>query len=88
MSSQSGLQAKNILIFGATGAIGSHIIDALVDARADYERLAIFTSPATVKNKSDLIAQLKSKGVEIIVGDLKSEEQVRKAYEGNNQSIF
>lgn len=73
---------KKILIFGATGVIGKYITQALIDRRSDFERIGIFTSQSTAENKKEEIERLKSNGVEVLVGDAKSEEDVSKAYDG------
>jgi uncharacterized protein YbjT (DUF2867 family) len=73
---------SNVLLFGATGQIGSFILDAILSARDKFERVAIFTSQNTVDTKGDLLTQLKKSGVEIIVGDISDEAAVGKAYEG------
>ena len=75
---------RNLLLFGATGQIGTFILDALLSARDKFERIAIFTSQNTVETKADSLAQLKKNGVEIIVGEISDEEAVGKAYEGMN----
>lgn len=41
-----------------------------------------FSLPETVKNKSDEIKAWEKKGVEINVGDVNSEDDVRKAFQG------
>jgi hypothetical protein len=74
--------SKNILVFGATGTIGTFIIGAIVEAKASFDRIAIFTSPNTVETKKEHIGELKASGVEIIVGDVRNEKDVLKAYEG------
>ena len=73
--------SKDIIIFGATGVIGVFLTQALVDAKASFGRLAIFTSPSTVERKAELINKLKQQGVEIIVGDLLSENELDAARE-------
>jgi nucleoside-diphosphate-sugar epimerase len=73
---------KNILIFGATGLIGTHITKAILDNKNQWSKVAVFTSPNTVKTKPDVISHLKSQGVEIIEGDITSDVDVNKAYEG------
>jgi 1-deoxy-D-xylulose 5-phosphate reductoisomerase len=75
---------RNLLLFGATGQIGTFILDALLSARDNFERIAIFTSQNTAETKADSLAQLKKNGVEIIVGEISDEEAVGKAYEGMN----
>jgi FlaA1/EpsC-like NDP-sugar epimerase len=73
---------KKVLIFGATGVIGKFIIQELVNARSSFDKIGIFTSPETVHNKLDEINSWKEKGVDIKVGDVNSEDDVKKAYEG------
>jgi uncharacterized protein YbjT (DUF2867 family) len=74
--------APNILIIGATGAIGKPITTQIIAAKSNFGRLAILTSPNTIANKPSEIDALKAQGVEIFVGDLGSEEDVKKAYQG------
>lgn len=74
---------RNILIFGATGTIGSFITNSIVSARSDFNRVAIFTTaPAAGSAKEQALEELKSKGVEIIIGDIASESDVVNAYKG------
>ncbi|OGM48954.1 isoflavone reductase family protein [Aspergillus bombycis] len=80
----TSFKPKNILLFGATGNIGSYILDAILAAREEFDRVAIFTSLATAAAKKDFLDDLKrSKNVEVLVGDLQQDEDaVKKAYEG------
>ncbi|KAE8374206.1 hypothetical protein BDV26DRAFT_270453 [Aspergillus bertholletiae] len=79
----ASFQPKNVLLFGATGNIGTYILDAILAARGEFDRVAIFTSPATAASKKDLLEDLKrTKGVEVLVGDVQDEDAVRKAYDG------
>jgi nucleoside-diphosphate-sugar epimerase len=73
---------QNILLFGATGQIGSHILSALLSARTEFQRIAIFTSLSTATSKAEHLNALKANGVEVIVGDLTAEADVKRAYEG------
>ena len=75
-------KTKNIIIFGATGLIGEHITNAIVSNKADFGRLAIFTSQNTLQSKSDAIDKLKSQGVEVITGDLTSKSDINEALKG------
>lgn len=75
-------KTQNILIFGATGVIGKHITNAIVSSKADFGRIAIFTSPNTFKSKSDTINNLKSHGVEVILGDITAADDVNQALNG------
>lgn len=74
--------SSKVLVFGATGVIGSYIIQELQKAQPSFEKLGLFTSPATAKSKSEEIKGWKGKGVDVIIGDVNSEEDVKKAYEG------
>ena len=73
---------KNILIFGATGSIGTHITNAILNSKENFGKISIFTSQETVSKKSDVIEKLKSRGASIITGDITSESDVTSAYNG------
>lgn len=75
-------KTENILIFGATGLVGEHITNAIVQNASDFGRVAIFTSYNTLLSKSDEIEGLKSRGVEILSGDITSEGDVSEALSG------
>ncbi|PGH27550.1 hypothetical protein AJ80_00791 [Polytolypa hystricis UAMH7299] len=77
----AGLQAKNILVFGATGLIGKEILAALIDAKSKFNRIAIFTSLSTATNKAATIEKIKAEGINVIVGDIKNEKDVLAAYQ-------
>lgn len=80
-------QPKNILLIGATGQIGSHILSALLTARQEFNRIALFTSPSTASKKATYLADLRTKNqVEVIVGDITSENDIRNAYNGTEYS--
>lgn len=71
---------RDILIFGATGVIGKYITEEIVKAKSSFGKVGIFTSQNTVDSKADEIKALKEKGVEVIVGNVDSEDDVNKAY--------
>lgn len=73
---------RRILIFGATGLIGSHITRSILQARGEFEEIAIFTSPGTVERKASVISSLENAGARIIAGDIQNEEDVKQAYDG------
>ncbi|KAF2207006.1 hypothetical protein CERZMDRAFT_88894 [Cercospora zeae-maydis SCOH1-5] len=73
---------RDILIFGATGLIGTHIADAILKSKDKFGRIAIFTSQNTISTKPREIDSLKARGAEIFVGDLTSESDLNKAYDG------
>jgi hypothetical protein len=62
--------------------IGSFITEAIIQRKSSFERIAIFTSPATAESKADKINALKNEGVEIIIGDVANADNVAKAYKG------
>lgn len=72
--------APNILIVGATGAIGKPITNQMLSAKSNFGRLAILTSQTTLNDKADEIKLLKRNGVDVFVGDLTVEDDVKKAY--------
>lgn len=73
---------RNILIFGATGLIGSHITHAILEDASSFGSITIFTSPKTTTTKADKIKSLTSRGVRVIAGNITSEEDVNNAYTG------
>lgn len=73
---------KNILVFGATGVIGRHIVHALLENKSSFGKIAAFTSPQSVKDKAELFAKARNRGVEIITGDLTDENQIAEVYKG------
>jgi nucleoside-diphosphate-sugar epimerase len=75
---------RKILVFGATGVIGKYILQEIVNARSSFDKIGLFTSSSTVENKSQEIQKWKDGGVEVIVGDVSSEEDVKKAYQGKS----
>ena len=73
---------KKILLFGATGVIGKYILDALVTSNSSFEKIGIFTSLGTAEKKKADLDALKQKGVEVVVGDVNAEDDVKAAYQG------
>ena len=78
---------QNILIFGATGTIGRFITQELNAAKSSFSRIGIFTSQATSQTKAAELQAWKEKGVNILIGDISSEEDVLNAYKGNYKTI-
>ncbi|KAL3457518.1 hypothetical protein BJX64DRAFT_293008, partial [Aspergillus heterothallicus] len=76
------MSKSNLLVFGATGAIGSYIIAAIVNAKDSFNRIAVFTSPSTLSTKASEISALRDNGVEIITGDVTKKGDVVAAFEG------
>jgi saccharopine dehydrogenase-like NADP-dependent oxidoreductase len=82
MSQTGSSSCKKLLIFGATGLIGSRITQEIVRNKSKFDRIAIFTSPGTYESKASEIQKLKDEGVDVIVGDVTNSEDVKKAYQG------
>ncbi|KAL4745371.1 hypothetical protein BDW72DRAFT_186743 [Aspergillus terricola var. indicus] len=76
------MSKSNLLIFGATGAIGSYITAAITDARDAFGRIGIFTSRSTLTSKTKEINALRERGVDILVGDVTSKHDMQKAFDG------
>ncbi|KAI5856188.1 NAD(P)-binding protein [Durotheca rogersii] len=84
MATTSHLPSK-ILIFGATGAIGKYITDAILSAEAlATQQISIFTSAVTVSNpgKQALLSSWESQGLSVITGNLNDAGDIEKAYDG------
>jgi uncharacterized protein YbjT (DUF2867 family) len=71
---------KKLLIFGATGLIGSRITAEIVRCKNNFDRIGIFTSKGTSESKATGLSKLKDQGVEIIIGDMTNADDVTKAY--------
>jgi uncharacterized protein YbjT (DUF2867 family) len=87
MAAQRALP-KHILVFGATGLIGKPIVEEIYNAKSSFGKIGIFTSKSTAKSKPDELNSWKEKGVDVIVGDVNSEVDVARAYEGAYSSII
>ncbi len=75
------LQARNVLVTGAGGFIGSHLVEALILRGANVRAFVRYNS----RGDAGLLRELDSKvlkEVEIIGGDLRDEDAVRKAVHG------
>jgi nucleoside-diphosphate-sugar epimerase len=77
----------SILVFGATGLAGKYIIDAIVENKASFGNIGIFTSPNTVDTKPEIIKKLKENGVDVHVGDISKEADVVEAYKGRANGL-
>ena len=77
-----GESKENLLVFGATGYIGAYILKEILKNKDSFGRIAIITSPSTVENKSAQLQNLKSEGVEVIVGDVTTPTDVLNAFKG------
>ena len=73
---------QNVLLIGATGNIGKHILESVVRAKSQFKRIAVLTSQNSLNTKADLFNSVKSKGVEIHTGDISKEADVKTALKG------
>ena len=76
-----GFATKKVLVTGAGGFIGSHVVEALVDRGAAVRAFTRYNSRADV----GLLGQLPSKtyaAVDVIFGDLRDQQAVREAAKG------
>ena len=76
----AGYIPKNILVFGVTGVIGRYLVDALIENKSSFGKIAAFTSPQSAIEKPEVFAKLKDRGVEIITGDLHDEKTIAEVY--------
>ncbi|EEP77100.1 conserved hypothetical protein [Uncinocarpus reesii 1704] len=81
-SSSPDLKARKVLVFGATGLIGSRIVNSLAAAKSNFEAIIVFTSASTLEKKPHLVESLKNRGIGVITGDVNNEDDVRAAYQG------
>jgi dTDP-glucose 4,6-dehydratase len=80
------LYARNVLVTGAGGFIGSHLVEALISRGANVRAFVRYNS----RGDAGLLRALDErilKQVEIIGGDLRDEDAVRKAVQGR-QVVF
>lgn len=81
----ASVKASNILIFGATGFIGTFITEKVIAAQPAFSHVTIFTSTNTVNTKGELLDKWKKAGnVTVITGDIESEADVSSAYRDHN----
>src|SRR6266498_4378266 len=74
-------QDKQVLVTGAGGFIGSHLVEALLNKGAKVRAFVRYTS----RKDPGLLRQLRPEdfaNVEIIAGDLRDEDAVRQAVRG------
>ncbi|KFA81547.1 hypothetical protein S40288_09054 [Stachybotrys chartarum IBT 40288] len=74
------IPSKRILVLGATGVVGKVLTNSLLNAGPAFDHIGIFTSAESAASKSALLDEFRSRGAEVIVGDLFSEEDVLNAY--------
>ncbi|MFI8261237.1 SDR family NAD(P)-dependent oxidoreductase [Streptomyces sp. NPDC085665] len=75
----SSVRGKRILVTGGAGTIGSHVVDLLVDKGA---REVVVLDNFVRGRAANLARALKSGAVDVVEGDIRDRETVRKATEG------
>ncbi|MEV6580014.1 SDR family NAD(P)-dependent oxidoreductase [Streptomyces sp. NPDC051582] len=75
----SSVRGKRILVTGGAGTIGSHVVDQLVDNGA---REVVVLDNFVRGRLGNLARALKSGAVNVVEGDIRDRETVRKATEG------
>lgn len=80
-------ETKSVLVFGATGLIGTYILEAILAASPSFKKVAIFTSSSTAKSKAALIDKLRARNVQIHIGDIKSTVDVNEAYSAGYDTV-
>jgi len=76
-------EEKNVLVTGATGFIGSHLVEKLVNLGAHVKAFAHYNSQNSIALLDTLPESIKRK-IEIVWGDIKEIESVREASKGVN----
>lgn len=77
----ASIKASNILIFGATGFIGTYITEKVLAAQPAFNHITIFTSAETAATKSALLDTWTATGrVSVVTGSADSEADVKAAY--------
>ncbi len=71
---------KKILVVGATGNLGPHLVKAFVDGG---HQVSALIRPATIQN-AQKIDPLKQQGVRLIEGDLEDQDSLDRACEGQD----
>ena len=72
------LKNKKVLVTGAAGFIGSHLVEELVKLGANVRAFVMYTSTGILENLELIPEEVLAK-IEIVRGDLRSAEGVRKA---------
>jgi nucleoside-diphosphate-sugar epimerase len=73
---------ENLLLLGATGYIGSYILEQILKAKSNFGKISIFTSASTATNKPTELEKLRSQGVSVIIGDTSNASDLLRAFDG------
>lgn len=74
--------SKKILVLGATGVVGKALTNSLLNAKGVFEKIGIFTSAESAAKKEELLDTYRTRGANILIGDLYRDEDVLEAYKG------
>jgi NAD dependent epimerase/dehydratase len=80
---KADLKGTPVLVTGAGGFIGSHLVETLVHRGARTRALVRYTSRAEIGALTELSAETLA-NVEVVFGDLRSRDSVRAAVEGTS----
>ncbi|MDB3990734.1 SDR family NAD(P)-dependent oxidoreductase [Gammaproteobacteria bacterium] len=80
------LSGKKVLVTGACGFIGSHLVEHLIEEGADVKAFVYYNSFGSW-GWLDNIEDQKKSSIEVIAGDIRSEDSVRKAVK-NSEIVF
>ncbi|MFN3460044.1 MAG: SDR family NAD(P)-dependent oxidoreductase [Oceanibaculum sp.] len=77
------LQGRKVFVTGADGFIGSHLVEALVEAGADVRALVYYNSWNAKGWLADVPAEVRS-SVEIVTGDVRDPTRMRELVRGRD----
>lgn len=77
------LQGRKVFVTGADGFIGSHLVEALVEAGADVRALVYYNSWNASGWLADVPAEVRS-SVEIVTGDVRDPTRMRELVRGRD----
>jgi NAD dependent epimerase/dehydratase len=78
---REGWAGRQVLVTGAGGFIGSHLVERLIGAGASVRAFVRYTSTARAGFLDDIDAAVRSE-LEVVLGDLRDEDAVRQAVNG------